>query len=298
MTREDLGALSIVLAVAEEQSFTRAAVQLGMSQAAVSQAVRRLETRLGLRLLTRTTRSVAPTAAGEELLQTLRPALADIDARLTRLTTLRASPAGTVRLTSNRHAAETLILPALTRMVERYPDVQVELAIEASLTDIVAQRFDAGVRLGERVERDMIAVRIGPPLRMLVVGSPDYLARHGTPATPHDLPGHRCINIRLPTAGALYAWEFEKDEHALNVRVEGSHVFNDMGLAIAAAQNGLGLAMAMADQVAPAIGEGRLVAVLDDWCPPFPGYHLYYPDRRHPAPAFSALLEVLREGAR
>ncbi len=295
MTREELGALSIVLVVAEERSFTRAAARLGMSQAAVSQAVRRLETRLGLRLLTRTTRSVAPTAVGEELLQTLRPALADLDARLTRLTALRATPAGTVRLTTNRHAAETLILPALTRMAERYPDVQVEVAIEASLTDIVAQRFDAGVRLGERVERDIIAVRIGPPLRILVVGSPDYLARHGTPMTPHDLPSHRCINLRLPTAGGLYAWEFEKDGHSLNARVEGSHIFNDMGIAISAAEKGLGLAMAMADQVEAAIEDGRLVAVLEDWCPPFPGYHLYYPDRRHPSPAFSALLEVLRE---
>jgi DNA-binding transcriptional LysR family regulator len=294
MRRDELGDLTVFLAVAEERSFTRAAARLGQSQSSLSQTVRRLEARLGVRLLTRTTRSVAPTQPGEQLIEALRPALADIEARLAVLGELRDKPAGTVRLTTGRHAADTVLWPALARLSRTYPDVKVELSVDASLTDIVTERFDAGVRLGEQVARDMIAVRIGPDLRMAVVGAASYLAGHGTPETPHGLTRHRCINIRLPTAGGLYAWEFEKDGRELNVRVDGPFVFNDTGLAVRAAVDGLGLAMVMEDIAAPAVADGQLARLLDDWCAPFPGYHLYYPDRRHPSPAFAVLLGELR----
>jgi DNA-binding transcriptional LysR family regulator len=294
MRRDELGDLTVFLAVAEERSFTRAAARLGQSQSSLSQTVRRLEARLGVRLLTRTTRSVAPTQPGEQLIEALRPALADIEARLAVLGELRDKPAGTVRLTTGRHAVDTVLWPALARLSRTYPDVKVELSVDASLTDIVTERFDAGVRLGEQVARDMIAVRIGPDLRMAVVGAPSYLAGHGTPETPHGLTRHRCINIRLPTAGGLYAWEFEKDGRELNVRVDGPFVFNDTGLAVRAAVDGLGLAMVMEDIAAPAVADGQLARLLDDWCAPFPWYHLYYPDRRHPSPAFAALLRELR----
>ncbi|MBY5809621.1 LysR family transcriptional regulator [Rhizobium leguminosarum] len=294
MQRNDLGDLNTFLAVAEERSFTRAAARLGQSQSSLSQTVRRLEERLGMRLLTRTTRSVAPTQAGTQLIETLKPAIADIEARLAILSELRAEPAGTIRLTAELHAAETVLWPAISRLSHKHPDVKVEISIDAALTDIVAGQFDAGIRLGERVAKDMIAIRIGPELRTAVVGAPSYFAKYGIPQQPHDLMNHRCVNMRLPTAGGLYAWEFEKDERELNVRVDGALIINDERLAIRAAMDGHGLVMVMEDLVRDAIANGSLIRVLDDWCRPFQGYYLYYPDRRHPSPAFTALLNELR----
>lgn len=294
MRREDLGDLIAFMAVAEAQSFTRAAARLGASQSALSHTVRRLEARLGIRLLTRTTRSVATTEAGERLLETLRPALADIDTRLAALTELREKPAGTIRITSSQHATRHILWPALSRLLPDYPDIQVEISVDGALRDIVAERYDAGVRLGEQVAKDMVAVRIGPDVRMAVVGAPAYFKRHPTPVTPHDLTQHNCINLRLATLGSLYAWEFERDGRPLNVRVEGQLVFNDPELLLRAAEQGFGLACTIDDQVADLVAQGRLVRVLEDWCPPFPGYHLYYPSRRQPTPAFALLVETLR----
>ena len=294
MRREELGDLTAFLAVAEERSFTRAAAKLGTSQSALSHTVRRLEGRLGLRLLTRTTRSVAPTEAGARLIETLRPAFDEIDGKLAALSELRGKPAGTIRINTSKHAAERILWPVVARLLPDYPDVKVELAVDQSLADIVAGRYDAGVRLGEQVAKDMIAVRIGPDLRMAVVGAPSYLADHPAPRTPHDLTAHSCINLRLPTLGGLYAWEFEKDGHELNVRVEGRLVLNDVQMIVEAAAAGFGLACILSDHVEAHLADGRLVRVLEDWCPPFAGYHLYYPSRRQPAPAFSLLVEALR----
>jgi len=294
MRREELGDLTAFLAVAEERSFTRAAARLGTSQSALSHTVRRLETRLGLRLLTRTTRSVAPTEAGERLVETLRPAFDDIDTKLSALSELREKPAGTVRITTSKHAAESILWPALEPLLKDYPDVNVEVSVDQSLVNIVAERYDAGVRLGEQVEKDMIAVRIGPELRMAVVGAPAYFASRPAPTTPHDLTQHSCINLRMPTSGGLYAWEFERDGRELNVRVEGRLVLNEPSMILAAATAGMGLASLPDDQVPDYIADGRLVRVLEDWCPPFAGYHLYYPSRRQMAPAFALLVEALR----
>lgn len=294
MRREDLVDLNAFLAVAEEQSFTRAAARLGTSQSALSHTVRRLETRLGVRLLTRTTRSVAPTDAGERLLGTLRPALASIGAQLASLGDLRDRPAGTIRITTGDHAAHTVLWPALARILPDYPDIQVELSVDSGLSDIVSERFDAGVRLGEALAKDMIAVRIGPDLRMVVVASPDYLARAGVPRTPQDLSAHRCINRRLLSAGSLYAWELEKDGRELRVRVDGQLVFNNSDMILRAAVAGFGLAFVMEDEAADAIADGRLVTVLDDWCHPFAGYHLYYTSRRQPSAAFAIVVDALR----
>lgn len=294
MRREELGDLMAFLAVAEARSFTRAAAKLGTSQSALSHTVRRLETRLGLRLLTRTTRNVAPTDAGLRLIETLRPAFDEIDGELAALSALREKPAGTIRITTSGNAAETILWPALARLLPRYPDIKVELSIDLALTDIVAQRFDAGVRLGEQVAKDMVAVRIGPDLRMAVVGAPSYFANRPPPKTPQELTDHACINLRLPTLGGLYAWEFERHGRALNVRVDGPLVFNDVPLILKAATEGFGLACVLEDHVADDIAAGRLVRVLEDWCPPFAGYHLYYPSRRQPAPAFTLLVEALR----
>ncbi|WP_293878413.1 MULTISPECIES: LysR family transcriptional regulator [unclassified Sphingomonas] len=294
MRREDLGSLTMFLAVAEERSFTRAARRLDVSQSALSHAMRRLEARLGLRLLTRTTRSVAPTVAGERLIETLRPAFDEIENKLASLTELRERPAGTIRITTSKHAAYTILWPVIARLTAENPDIQVELSIDAGLTDIVAERFDAGVRLGERLEKDMIAVRIGPKLRMAAAASPDYLARHGVPRTPGDLAHHVCINLRFVTAGSLYVWEFEKDGRELKVKVEGQLVLNDVDLAVEAAVAGRGIAFMLEDHVAPRIADGSLVRVLDDWCEPFDGHYIYYPSRRQPSPAFSLLLEALR----
>lgn len=294
MKREELSDLAVFLAVAEARSFTRAAATLGTSQSAISQIVRRLEAAVGLKLLTRNTRNVAPTEAGEQLIATLRPAFDEIDRRLTALNALRDRPAGTVRITSSRHAAETILWPAVSRMLKDYPEVSVEVSIDGQLTDIITDRFDAGIRLGEQVAKDMIAVPIGPDLRMAVVGSPGYLAARGRPRTPQDLTAHACINIRMPSKGGLYAWEFGKDGRDLNVRVEGPLVVNDVPLILRAAADGIGLACVLEDQASAWLRSGDLVRVLEDWCPPFPGYHLYYPDRRQPTPAFALLVNTLR----
>ncbi len=294
MPRTDLNDLLAFLAVARERSFTRAAAQLGVSQSALSQTLRGLEARLGVRLLTRTTRSVAPTEAGERLLLAVGPALDEIDAGLAALSELREKPAGTIRITTHEHAASVVLLPALAKLLPDYPDINVELVIDYGLTDIVAERYDAGVRSGEMVAKDMIAVRIGPDMRMAVVGAPSCFARQPPPRTPQDLTVHRCINLRLPTLGGLYAWEFGKDGRELRVRVEGQLVFNTTALALQAALAGLGLAYLPEEQVEAHVAAGRLVRVLTDWCEPFPGYHLYYPSRRQPTPAFAMLVDALR----
>lgn len=294
MKRDELGDLSTFMVVAEERSFTRAAAKLGTSQSAVSHTVRRLETRLGLRLLVRTTRNVAPTEAGERLLETLKPAFDEIEQRVAALGDLRDRPAGTIRINAAEHAARTILWPVLERLLPAYPDIKVEIAVDDSLADLVEGRFDAGIRLGERLGKDMIAVPVGPELRMVVIASPDYIARRGAPQTPHDLADHACVNYRLPTLGNLYAWEFEKDGQATNVRVNGQLIFNSMRLVERAVLAGMGLAVMMEDEVAPLIAEGRLTTVLDDWTPPFSGYHLYYPSRRQPTPAFALLVDALR----
>ena len=294
MRREDLVDLNAFMAVAEEENFTRAAAKLGTSQSALSHTVRRLETRLGVRLLTRTTRRVAPTEAGERLLKTLRPALDDIDLELASLSELREKPAGTIRIATSEHAANRVLWPVLKKLLPDYPDLHVELAIDSGLTDIVAGRFDAGVRLGESVAKDMVAVRIGPDLRMAVVGSPAYFASRTKPRTPQDLADHQCINLRLPTAGGFYAWELEKDGRELRVRVEGQLAFNNTAMVVRAAVDGFGLACVLEDQVGTLVTDGRLVRVLDDWRQPFAGYHLYYPSRRQTSAAFSLLVDALR----
>lgn len=294
MRREELPGLSAFLVVAEERSFTRAAARLGASQSSLSQTVRRLETRLGVRLLTRTTRSVSPTDAGLRLLERLRPAFDLIDVELDALDEFRDTPAGSVRITASSHAAETVLWPVLRRVLPDYPDIAVELSIDSGFRDIVADRFDAGVRLGEQVAKDMIAVRIGPDLRMAAFASPDYLARHPAPATPHDLTQHRCINLRLPTLGGLYAWEFEKDGRDINVRVDGQLTFNDTTRIVSAAVDGFGLGFLAEDCVLDLVAQGRLVRLLEGWCPPFAGYHLYYPSRRQLSPAFSVIIDALR----
>nr|WP_294509666.1 LysR family transcriptional regulator [uncultured Rhodopila sp.] len=294
MRREELADLYAFLSVAEEQSFTRAAAKLGTSQSALSYTVRRLETRLGVRLLTRTTRRVAPTEAGERLLKTLGPALEDIAAGLAALSELRDKPAGTIRITATEHAAQTVLWPVLEKLLPDYPDVHVEVSVDSGFTDIVAERFDAGVRLGESVARDMVAVRIGPDLRMAVVGAPAYFAAHPKPRAPQDLAQHRCINLRLPTAGGLYAWELEKGGRALRVRVDGQLAFNNVPMILRAAAAGFGLACVLADQVEALVAAGSLVRVLEGWCPPFAGYHIYYPSRRQPSAAFALLVEALR----
>lgn len=297
--RDELGDLAVFVAVSEERSFTRAAARLSTSQSAVSNAMRRLEDHLGLRLLSRTTRSVSPTEAGEALLATLRPALGDIRASLDALAHFRGTAAGLVRITTSRHAAETLLWPAVDAVLARYPEIEVELCIDGALTNIVADRFDAGVRLGESVEKDMIAVRIGPDLRLAVVGSPAYLARAGVPQSPRELPDHRCINLRMATRGNLYAWEFERGDQTLNVRVGGPLVVNDSAMAVGAALAGHGLACVIEDDALKGhVAAGRLVRVLEDWCPPFAGHHLYYPSRRNLSPAFRAVLDELRARAR
>jgi DNA-binding transcriptional LysR family regulator len=294
MARPSINDLLAFLAVARERSFTRAAAQMGVSTSALSHSVRGLEERLGIRLLARTTRNVVPTEAGERLLAATGPHVDGIEAGLAALSALRDRPAGTLRITTGSHAARTILTPALTRLLPDYPDIQVELSVDAGFVDIVAERFDAGVRMGETIARDMVAVRMGPDMRMAAVASPVYLADREPPQTPHDLAGHRCINLRFPTLGGLYAWEFEKDGRALNVRVEGPFIVNDTTLALQAARAGLGVAYLPEDDVQPDILTGRLARLLADWCPPFSGYHLYYPSRRLQSPAFALLVEALR----
>jgi DNA-binding transcriptional LysR family regulator len=294
MPRENMNDLLAFLAVARERSFTRAAAKIGVSQSALSHTIRGLEERLRLRLLTRTTRSVSPTEAGERLLETVGPRFEEIEAELAALGELREKPAGTIRITATDHAASTILWPKLARILPRYPDLKLEITVEQSLTDIVAGRYDAGVRLGEQVAKDMIAVRIGPDERMAVVGAPAYFDRRPIPKRPQDLVAHDCINLRLPTLGGLYAWEFEKGKRELKVRVEGQLVLNSSGLMLSAALDGFGLACVPEDLVRARIAEGKLIRVLADWCPPFPGYHLYYPSRRQPTPAFALVVEALR----
>ena len=294
MARENLSDIMAFLAVARERSFTRAAAQLGLSPSALSHTIRGLEERLGLRLLARTTRSVAPTEAGERLLRNVGPRLEEIESELSALSELRDKPAGTLRITTGEHAAETILWPALAELLPRYPDIKVELIIDYGLTDIVAERYDAGVRLGEQVAKDMIAARIGPDLRMAVVGAPAYFESRPQPKTPQQLTEHTCINIRLPTHGGIYAWEFEKRGRSLRVRVDGQVVFNNISLRLQAVRAGLGLAYLPEDQVQAELTDGRLIRVLEDWCPRFSGYHLYYPSRRQTTPAFALLVDALR----
>jgi DNA-binding transcriptional LysR family regulator len=282
------------LAVAREKSFTRAAAQLGVSQSALSHTIRGVEERLGLRLLTRTTRSVATTEAGERLLRSLGPRFDEIEAELASIEELRSKPAGVIRITTSGYAAETILMPALAKFLLDYPDIQVEAVIDSALTDIVTQRYDAGIRLGEQVEKGMIAVRIGPDLRMAAVAAPAYFEVHSRPKKPQDLTEHSCINLSLQTLGGLYALEFEKKGRPLTVRVTGQITCNTPGAVLAAAQLGLGIAYMPEDMVRAKIAQKSLLRVLGDWCPPFPGYHLYYPSRRQPSPAFSLLLEALR----
>ena len=294
MPRESFHDLLAFLAVAKERSFTRAAAKLGVSQSALSHTIRGLEERLGLRLLTRTTRSVSPTAAGERLLHTLGPRFEEIEAELEALSELREKPAGTVRITATDYAVDTILWPKLAKFLRQHPDIRVELVIDYGLTDIVAQRFDAGVRSGEQVAKDMIAVRIGPDTRMAVAGAPSYFAKRSPPKRPQDLIGHNCINLRLPTYGGLYAWEFKKGNRELKVHVEGQLVFNGTFQMLNAALAGFGLTYLPEDLVQSHLAMGRLTRVLEDWCAPFSGYHLYYPSRRQSSPAFTLLVDALR----
>ncbi|MBY5915446.1 LysR family transcriptional regulator [Rhizobium leguminosarum] len=282
------------LAVARAQSFTKAAGKLGVSQSALSHTIRGLEERLGLRLLTRTTRSVAPTEAGERLLGSIGPRLDEIESELAALSAFREKPAGTIRINAGEHAADAVLWPALQKLLPDYPDINVEIIVDYGLTDIVAERYDAGVRLGEQVAKDMIAVRIGPDMRMAVVGAPAYFDTRPKPLTPQNLTDHNCINLRLPTYGSVYAWEFEKDGRELRVRVEGQLIFNNIALRLNAVLAGLGLAYMPEDLVEAHLADGRLVRVLEDWCLPFSGYHLYYPSRRHTSPAFALVVDALR----
>lgn len=294
MPNENFNDLAAFVVVAQERSFTRAAAKLGISQSTLSLTIRALEERLGFRLLARTTRSVAPTEAGERLLQIVAPNFAEIDAEIAALSAIREKPAGTVRITAGEHAAVSVLQPALKRFLPDYPDIQVEIIVDYALTDIVAEGFDAGVRMGEQVAKDMVAVRIGPELRMAVVASPAYFERFPLPSTPQELAAHNCINSRLPTYGGLFPWGLEKDGREVKVRGEGQLVFNSLSLRLNSALDGLGIAYMLEDHVMPYIADGRLVRVLEDWCPYFPGYHLYYPSRRHSSPALALLADVLR----
>jgi DNA-binding transcriptional LysR family regulator len=294
MARGNLNHLLAFVAVGQERSFTKAAAKLGVSQSALSHTLRELEARLGVRLLMRTTRSVSPTEAGERLLHTVGPRFEEIEAELEVLSELREKPAGTIRITAIDHVADTILWPKLVEFLRDYPDIKVEIIIDYGLTDIVAQRYDAGVRSGEQVAKDMIAVRVGPDMRMAVVGAPSYYEKRLPPKTPQELIGHNCINLRLPTLGGLYAWEFEKGGRELKVRVEGQLVFNTTAQILNAALTGFGLAYVPEDLAQPHVAKGRLKRVLEDWCPPFSGYHLYYPSRRQSSAAFALVVDALR----
>lgn len=294
MQRGHLDDLVAFLAVARERSFTRAAVKLGVSQSALSHTMRELEARLGVRLLSRTTRRVAPTEAGERLVHSLGPRLEEIEAALAALGELRHKPAGSIRITATEYAADAILLPKLSKLLRDYPDIKVEITVDYGLTDIVTQRYDAGVRSGEQVGKDMIAVRIGPDMRMAVVGAPAYFRKQPEPKRPQDLIGHNCINLRLPTLGGLYAWEFEKAGRELKVRVDGQLTFNTTAQMLNAALSGFGLTYVPEGLAQPHIGRGRLKRVLEDWCPPFSGYHLWYPSRRQSSAAFALVVEALR----
>ncbi|MDT1062373.1 LysR family transcriptional regulator [Paracoccus sp. CPCC 101403] len=294
MRRDEMSDLMAFLAVAEERSFTRAAARLGTSQSAVSAVVRRLEERLDVRLLTRTTRAVSPTEAGIRLVDTLRPAFDGIEAQLAALDDMRSTPSGTIRITASRAPARQIVMPVVSRLMAAHPDVRIEIAVDSRFVDIAKEGFDAGIRLGESLDRDMIGVRISQDMQMVVAGSPDYFRTHPIPDTPQDLAGHSCINLRLPTLGGLYAWEFEKDGRPLNVRVDGQFTSSDPDLVVQAALAGCGLACLPSDHLDPHVRAGRLVRVLADWCPPFAGYYLYYPSRRQVTSAFRLLIDALR----
>jgi len=280
--------------VARERSFTRAAAQIGLSRSALSHAMLGLEARLGVRLLTRTTRSVSTTEAGARLLDTVAPRLQEIEAELGQLSAMRDKPAGTVRITAHDHAIGTALWPRLMPLLKQYPEIQIEFSVDYGFTDIAAQRFDAGVRVGDRIDKDMVAVRISPDMRMSVAASPEYLAGKTSPKKPQDLTEHRCVNLRLPTRGNLYAWDFEKGRKSVNVKVDGQTIFNSTALMLQAALDGLGFAYVPYDLMKPHIDAGRLIPVLDDWWPTFPGYHLYYANRRQIAPALALVIEALR----
>ena len=294
MQRGTLDELYAFVAVARERSFTRAAAKLGVSQSALSHTMRELEARLGIRLLARTTRSVSPTEAGERLLRGLRPRFEEIEAEVASVAELREKPAGMIRITATENATENILVPKLAPLLREYPDIKVEIIIDYGLTDIVAQGFDAGVRSGEQVAKDMIAVRIGPDIRMAIVGAPSYFERKPVPTTPQDLIGHNCINLRLPSRGGVYVWEFQKSGRELRVRVEGQFTFNATGQILNAALAGSGLAYVPETLAAPHFASGRLRRVLDDWCVPYSGYHLFYPSRRQPSAAFAVVVDALR----
>jgi DNA-binding transcriptional LysR family regulator len=297
MANLNLNTLSAFLVVARERSFTRAAAQLGVSQSALSHTIRGMEEKLGIRLLTRTTRGVATTEAGERLLTNIGPCYDGIEAELAALGELRDKPAGTIRISAHDHAASTILWPKLAPLLPDYPELRIEITISYGLIDIVAERHDAGVRLGDQVAKDMIAVRIAPDMKMVVVGAPAYFAKRAVPRVPQDLTGHNCANLRLPTHGGLYAWEFEKDGRQLDVQVPGQMIFNTTPQMLAAAEQGNGLAYVPEDVAQPLVAQGSLVRVLDDWTPVFPGYHLYYPSRRQSSPAFSLVVDALRHRA-
>ncbi|GAB7125895.1 LysR family transcriptional regulator [Silvimonas sp. JCM 19000] len=294
MSNENLRDIHALLVVARERSFTRAAAQLGVSQSALSHAIRALETRLGLRLLTRTTRSVAPTEAGERLIQSVTPRFDTIARELAALGELRDKPAGTVRITTSDFAAQWILWPRLVGLQRRYPEIKLEISIETGLIDIVAARFDAGVRFGDQVAKDMAALRISPDIPVCMVATPEYLAAHGTPQTPADLTRHQCINLRFAAHGGLYAWDLRQGERTLQVRVEGPWVFNQISMAVEAALAGCGLAYVPEPLVRAALQRGQLLSVLPDWCTTFPGLHLYYPNRHQASPALSVVLDTLR----
>lgn len=294
MARRNLNDLLAFVTVAREGSFTRAAAVLGVTQSALSQAVRGLEERLQIRLLARTTRSVAPTSAGERLARAIGHRFDEIEAELDALTELRDKPAGTVRITCGEHVLQNTLIPRLAPLLADYPEITLEFDICYGFRDIVADRFDAGVRIGSTIDKDMIAMPIGPPLRMAVVASPAYFAAHGKPRTPGELTAHRCINQRMPTSGGLYVWDFARRGKAVNVRVDGPLIFNTSPPQVDAAVAGLGIALLPEDEVSSPLADGRLIRVLEDWCPPFAGYHLYYPSRRQPSPAFSLVVNALR----
>ncbi|HGM8497031.1 TPA: LysR family transcriptional regulator [Pseudomonas aeruginosa] len=294
MIKRNLNDLLSFVAVAREGTFTRAAAQLGVTQSALSQSISGLEARLQIRLLTRTTRSVSPTAAGERLLNAIGNRFDEIEAELDELSALRDKPSGTVRITCGDHIQRTLLLPRLTPLLLEYPDIKVEFDINYGFRDIVADRFDAGVRLGDTIDKDMIAVPIGPPVRMAVVAAPAYFAAHPKPRNPRDLVDHNCINMRMQSGGGLYAWDFQRKDRHVNVRVDGQLIFNTSPNIVDAALAGLGIAWLPEEEFAPHIEEGRLLRVLENWCPPFPGYYLYYPNRRQSSPAFSLVVDALR----
>ncbi|BDH45926.1 LysR family transcriptional regulator [Salmonella enterica subsp. enterica serovar Choleraesuis] len=294
MLKENFNDLIAFLVVARERSFTRAAAKLGLSQSALSHSMRGLEERLGIRLLTRTTRSVSPTEAGERLVERIGPHFLDIETELNVMKEMRDVPAGNIRITAGEHAVDYILWPVLQDFITRWPDINIEVTVDNALADIVSQRFDAGIRLGEQVAKDMVAVPVSPPMRMVVVGSPAYLAAHPAPDTPADLQHHQCVNMRLPTLGGLLPWEFAKEGKELRVRVEGQLTINALRHRIEAARAGMGLIYVPENTVTDDIASGQLVQVLDEWCAHFPGYFLYYPSRRQKTTAFSLFVDALR----